>query len=357
MERFGLVGLPNAGKTSLCNALTGATALVAPYAFATTDPNVGIAQVPDDRLDALAQLSGSDSVVHATVQFTDIGGLVEGASRGEGLGNQFLAGIREVDAIVYVLRAFDAPDVVGATEPLDHLSVLEIELSLADLESAETQLDKKRRQVKGDHTLAGDVAALERAVEALAEGTPIYRSSLSAAERQVLRTAWLLTNKPILAVVNVGEDQLDVIDELCRPVAEELQGADVIGLCIQLEAEASQLPDAEQAEMREGLGLGDGALPSLLRAAYHLLGLRTFFTTAPNETRAWPFRDGSTAAQCAGLVHTDFQRGFIKADTIHCEELLEIGSWQGAKEAGRVRSEGRDYIVNDGDVMLINFNV
>lgn len=358
MERFGFVGLPNAGKSSLYNALAGGGALAAPYAFATTDPNVGVAKVFDERLDALARMSNTKTVIPASVQFTDIGGLVEGASKGEGLGNRFLAGIREVDAIVYVLRAFEDPDVPGPTDPLEHLRVVEIELTLADLESVENQVDKRRRAAKGDKTLVDEVAALEAAVEVLAEGTPIYRSDLSAAHRELLRPYFLLTNKPVLAVVNISEDDIERVDEIIAPVVKELgERADVIGACVQLEAEAAMLDPDERREMLDGLGLGEGALPRFVRAAYHALGLRTFFTTGEKETRAWTFRAGSKAPEAAGRIHTDFERGFIKAEVIHWDELLELGSWAKAREVGKLRIEGKDYEVQDGDVVEFRFNV
>lgn len=357
MERFGFVGLPNAGKSSLYNALAGGGALAAPYAFATTDPNTGVAKVPDDRLDQLAVLSSSKKVVHASVQFTDIGGLVEGASQGEGLGNHFLAGIREVDAIVFVLRAFSDPDVPGPTDPLEHLGVVEVELSLADLDSAQKQYDKKSRQMKGDKSLGPEVAALEKALTFLNDGTPLYRSTLNDDERALLHHNFLLTNKPVMAVVNVGEDQLDEIDALTAPVSEELAGAQVLGMSIQLEAEAALMPIEERTEMLEGLGLGEGALPRFARAAYNLLGLWTYLTTGEQESRAWTIKAGSTAPEAAGVIHTDFERGFIRAETIRWDELLETGGWAQAREIGKVRSEGKDYEVQDGDVIEFRFNV
>jgi GTP-binding protein YchF len=358
MERFGFVGLPNAGKSSLYNALSGGSALAAPYAFATTDPNVGVAKVPDARLEALAEMSKSKKVVPASVEFLDIGGLVEGASKGEGLGNRFLAGIREVDTIVFVLRAFDDGDVPGPTDPLEHLRVLEIELSLADLETVENQYDKRRRSSVQDKSLLPEVEALEAAQKVLADGTPIYRSGLSDDQRALLRSYFLLTNKPVLAVVNVGDGQLDEIDELVAPVEAELAGAgEVIGMCVQLEAEAAQLPASERAEMLEGLGLGEGGLPRFVRAAYHLLGLRTFLTTGEQESRAWTFRAGAKAPECAGRIHTDMERGFIRAEVIHWDELLEIGGWTQARDVGKLRVEGKDYEVADGDVLEIRFNV
>jgi GTP-binding protein YchF len=362
MERFGLVGLPNAGKSSLYNALTGGGALAAPYAFATKDPNVGVAKVPDHRLDALAAMSKSRNVVHAAVQVVDIGGLVEGASKGEGLGNKFLGGIREVDAIVFVLRAFVDDDVPGPSDPLEHLRVVELELALADLETVETQLPRKLKASKNDKSLAEEVAALEVAHAALADGRPLYRAGLTPAQREILRPTFLLTNKRVLAVVNVGDDGLDTIPAQVARVQEEFASAgdeiEVLGMCVQLEAEAAAIEDpAERAEMLEGFGLGEGALVRMVQSAYHLLGLRTFLTTGDKESRAWTFRAGAKAPECAGRIHSDLQRGFIRAEVIHWDELLEIGSWTKAKELGKLRVEGKEYVVADGDVLEIRFNV
>lgn len=358
MERFGFVGLPNAGKSSLYNALSGGAALAAPYAFATVEPNVGVAKVPDDRLDRLAEMSASRNVVPTSVQFLDIGGLVEGASKGEGLGNKFLSGIREVDAIVFVLRAFADDDVPGPTDPVEALRILEVELAFADLEGIERHLTKRSKAARVDKSLAEGIAALQAACDAVGAGIPIYRSDLTPAQREVLHGEFLLTNKPVLAIVNVGEDQLDDLDAVLAPVRAELgEQAEVIGACVQLEAEAAQLVGDERVEMLEGLGLGEGALPRFLRAAYHALGLRTFFTTGEKESRAWTFHAGSKAPQCAGVIHTDFERGFIRAEVIHWDELLEIGSWSKARDVGKLRVEGKDYEVVDGDVLEIRFNV
>jgi GTP-binding protein YchF len=358
VERFGFVGLPNAGKSSLYNALAGGGALAAPYAFATRDPNVGVAKVLDARLDALAAMSASRNVVPASVQFVDIGGLVEGASKGEGLGNRFLANIREVDAVVYVLRAFADDDVPGASDPLEHLRVVELELTLADLEAVENQVAKRRKAAKADRSLADEVAALDAAEAVLSEGTPLYRSDLEPEVRALLRPYFLLTNRPVLAVVNVGEDQLDDAATVVKPVEDELAGrAEVLGMCVQLEAEAAQLTLEERAEMLEALGLGEGALPRFVHGAYHLLGLRTFFTTGEKESRAWTFRAGWKAPQCAGVIHTDFEKGFIRAEVIHWDELVDLGSWSKARDVGKLRIEGKDYAVADGDVMEIRFNV
>ena len=362
MERFGLVGLPNAGKSSLYNALTGGGALAAPYAFATKDPNIGVAKVPDERLDRLAAMSESGNVIHAAVQVVDIGGLVEGASKGEGLGNKFLANIREVDAVVFVLRAFEDDDVVGSPDPLEHLRIVELELALADLETIEKRLAQTRRQAKLDRSLGDDLAALQAAYDALAAGRPLYRAGLTQDQREALASHFLLTNRRVLAVVNVGEDELDTIPEAEASIAAEFNDAgdnvEVIGMCVQLEAEAAAIEDpAERAEMLEGFGLGEGALFRVVRSAYHLLGLRTFLTTGDKESRAWTFYAGSTAPQCAGRIHTDFQRGFIRAEVIDWQELLAIGSWTKAKDLGKIRLEGKDYVVQDGDVMEFRFNV
>ena len=362
MERFGLVGLPNAGKSSLYNALTGGGALAAPYPFATKDPNIGVAKVPDERVDRLAAMSKSKSIVHAAVQGVDIGGLVEGASKGEGLGNKFLANIREVDAIVLVLRAFEDDDVTGPSDPIDHLRVVEIELALADLETVEKRLKQATRQSKLDKTALAELDALQAAYDALSEGRPLYRAGLKPDHREQLLPYFLLTNRSVLAVVNVGENDLDNIPAVEQRVRDEFTSAgdnvEVIGMCVQLEAEAATIVDpVERAEMLEGFGLGEGALFRMVRSAYHLLGLRTFLTTGEKETRAWTFYAGSSAPECAGRIHTDFQRGFIKAEVIHWDELLDFGTWAKAKDVGKIRIEGKDYHPIDGDVMEFRFNV
>ncbi|CAB4731653.1 unannotated protein [freshwater metagenome] len=360
MERFGFVGLPNAGKSSLYNALAGGGALAAPYAFATVDPNVGVAKVPDDRLQRLAVMSQTKTIVPASVQFVDIAGLVEGAAQGEGLGNRFLAHIREVDAIVFILRAFIDTDVDGSSDPVDQLNTLEVELVYSDLETLEKQADKRRKAARADKTLADEVAAMDAALELLQAGTPIYRSQLDDSQRQLLKPFFLLTAKPAMALVNLDEAQLADPEPLLAPVREAFgPGGDerVIGLCIQLEAEAAMLDEESRSEMLVALGLGEGALPAFLHAAYQMLGLRTFFTTGEKETRAWTFRTGSKAPQCAGVIHTDFERGFIRAETIHWDELLELGSWAKAREVGKARIEGKEYVVADGDVMDFRFNV
>ncbi len=253
---------------------------------------------------------------------------------------------------------FPTPTSPGPTDPIEHLEVLETELTLADLESVEDKVKKRQKAAEQDPSLKAEVAALEAAVESLAEGTPLYRSSLDTEDRELLRPWSLLTNKPVLALVNVGEDQLDDVDAVIAPVESSLgDTADVFGVSVQLEAEAAQLDPEERAEMLEGLGLGQGALPRFIKAAYHRLGLRTFLTTGEKESRAWTFRAGSTAPQAAGRIHTDFERGFIKAEVIQWDVLLEAGSWHAARDAGTLRVEGKDYVVVDGDVIEFRFNV
>ncbi len=376
MERLGLVGLPNAGKSSLFNALTTGHALVASHPFSTTETSSGVARVPDHRLDALAAMSKSRKVVHATIEVVDIAGLVAGSSTGEGLGNRFLGGLREADGLCFVLRAFDDAEIPGETDPVAALEVLELELVLADAAAVDVQLDKRRRAAKADKGAARGAARLEAFASLLGEGTPLYRAPLSDEERAEASGLFLLTAKPVIAVVNIGEDDVDRAPALVAEVAAALQGtrppssgaADgetpaggdedaVVAAPVRLEAEAAQVDEAERDELREGLGLGEGVLLRAARAAYHRLGRRTFLTTGDKESRAWTFREGSTAPECAGVIHSDLQRGFIRAEVVRWDELLEIGSWAAAKAAGRLRVEGKDYVVVDGDVLEIRFNV
>ena len=355
MERLGLVGLPNSGKSSLFNALTGAETVVAPHQFSTTETTVALAHVPDERIDLLGEMSHSKKLVYTGFEIVDIAALVKGASGGEGLGNAFLGSLRDCDAILFVLRAFEDDSVMGDTDPASALDTLELELVISDLASVEGRLYRQSRASKGDKSLAGEIAALERAAAILGEGTPIYRSDLSVDERQHLAPAFLLTDKPVLAVVNIGEDQLDDADALAAGIA--LGDDDVLAVCLQLEAEAAALDPEARTEMLEGLGLGIGVVPRVARAAYHLLGRRTFLTTGDTESRAWTFRAGAKAPECAGVIHSDLQRGFIRAECIRWDELLELGSWSKAKDAGKLRVEGKEYEVQDGDVLEIRFNV
>jgi len=356
MEHLGLVGLPNSGKSSLFNALTGANAVVAAHPFSTTETTAGIAQVPDERLWKLADMSESRKVVPAGVEFVDIAALAKGASTGEGLGNRFLGSLREMDALVYVLRAFEDQSVMTATggdpDPADDLATLEFELVLADLAAVAGRIHRQGKAARGDKSILPEIAALEKAQGFLDDGTPLYRAALSADERELLKASFLLTTKPILIVVNIGEDQLDDAAKLAEPFGE-----DTLAVCVQLEAEAARLDPEERSELLEGLGLGDGVVPRVARAAYHLLGRRTFLTTGPDESRAWTFRAGARAPECAGVIHSDLQRGFIRAEVIRWDDLLAIGSWPRAKEQGKLRVEGKDYEVQDGDVLEIRFNV
>jgi GTP-binding protein YchF len=358
MERLGLVGLPNAGKSSLFNALTGASTVVAAHPFSTTETTVGIAAVPDERVELLGAMSSSKKLVHANFEIVDIAALVRGAAGGEGLGNQFLGSLRDCDAIVFVLRAFADPSVLGESDPLDDLDTLELELVLADLASVEGRLNRQRRASKGDSSLGAEIAALERASVALGAGVPVYRSDLSDDDRALLAPVFLLTDKPVLMVVNIGEDQLADVDTILAPILDgRATPDDVLAVSLQLEAEAAMLDPDARTELLVGLGLGEGVVPRVARACYHRLGRRTFLTTGDTETRAWTFRAGARAPECAGVIHSDLQRGFIRAEVIATEELLAIGSWAKAKEQGRLRVEGKDYEVVDGDVLEIRFNV
>jgi len=358
MERLGLVGLPNSGKSSLFNALTDGSSPVAAHPFSTTETTVGVAQVADQRLDRLAEMSASRKKVRATVEFVDIAGLVAGSSGGEGLGNRFLAQIRQADAVCLVLRAFEDPGVPGGSDPAEDLGVLELELVLADSATVDSQLDKRRKAARSDKSLAGEVEALEQAKRLLDAGTPLYRAELDEQVKAALRPFFLLTNKPVLAVVNLGEEQLADPEPVLAAVRKELEPhGEVLGVSVKLEAEAAALPEGERAELLEGLGLGEGALARVTRSAYGVLGRRTFFTTGDKESRAWTFRAGAKAPECAGVIHSDLARGFIRAEVIHWDELLALGSWAAAKEAGRLRVEGKDYEVQDGDVLEIRFNV
>ena len=358
VERLGLIGLPNSGKSSLYNALTGGSAVVAQHPFSTTETLSGVAIVPDRRLDALSKMSNSKKTVYAHVEFVDIAGLVAGANAGEGLGNRFLAGVREVDALCIVLRAFQDENVPGESEPVEAFGILELELVLADLTACETLVERRRKSARADKSLLPEVEALEKAIGVLTEGTPIYKSTLSSEVREILRGSFLLTNKAVLIVVNLGEDQLDRSEEICDQVRATAGGSiDVLGVCVQLESEAMALEKSEREELLTGLGLGEGALPRVAQAAYHMLGRRTFFTTGDKESRAWTFRAGAKAPECAGVIHSDLQRGFIRAEVIHWDELLELGSWSAAKNQGKLGVEGKDYEVKDGDVLEIRFNV
>ena len=365
---IGIVGLPNVGKSTLFNALSGASVLAANYPFATKDPNVGVVPVPDDRVDRLATLYRPKKTTHAALEFLDIAGLVRGASKGEGLGNQFLANIREVDAVAHVLRCFEDPDVVhvdGTVDPLRDKEVVDTELQLKDLESLEKKRERRLKDAKapgkpGEEAKA-DLAVYDKLKTALEAGLPARSVALGDDEKPRARELFLLTSKPVLYVANVDESQLARLDSdplvaKVRRLAEP-EGARTVAICSKVEAEIQQLPPAERAEYLAHIGLEEPGLNRLVREGFALLGLQSFFTVGEDECRAWVIRKGIRAPQAAGVIHTDFERGFIKAEVIRWDELLRHGSEAAAKSRGAMRVEGKDYVVQDGDVMHFLFNV
>jgi GTP-binding protein YchF len=366
MLRLGIVGLPNVGKSTLFNALTSAGVLAANYPFATKDPNVGRVNVPDARLDVLDRIVKPEKVTPAAVEFVDIAGLVKGASQGEGLGNQFLANVRETDAIVHVVRAFDDDDVLhvmGAIDPVRDREVIEFELALADLSIVEKRLDRVKRASKtGDKEALAELGALERAFAALSEGRALWHAGTSKDDKVVLKPLSLLTLKPILYAANATDGELSGhegrhLTRLREAVATSGEEAELVPFSAKIEAELAELPSADRAGFLESLGLESAGLDRLIRAGYHLLGLQTYFTAGEQEVRAWTIHRGDTAPQAAGVIHTDFERGFIRAETVGYEEFVKNDGWKGAREKGVVRSEGKEYVVQDGDVMLFRFNV
>ena len=365
---IGIVGLPNVGKSTLFNALSGASVLAANYPFATKDPNVGVVPVPDERLDRLAALYKPKKTTHAALEFVDIAGLVKGASKGEGLGNQFLGNIREVDAVAHVLRCFADPDVVhvdGAVDPLRDKEVVDTELALKDLDSLEKKRDRRAKDAKapgkpGEEARA-DLAVYDRLKAALEAGRPARSVPLSDEEKPRARELFLLTSKPVLYVANVDEAQLAKLetDPLVARVRElaQAEGARMVAICSKVEAEIQQLPEAERKEFLATVGLSEPGLNKLVREGFTLLGLQSYFTAGEDECRAWVVKKGSRAPQAAGVIHTDFERGFIKAEVIRWDELLRYGSEAAAKSKGAMRVEGKEYVVQDGDVMHFLFNV
>ena len=365
---IGIVGLPNVGKSTLFNALSGASVLAANYPFATKDPNVGVVPVPDARLDKLAALYKPKKTTHAALEFVDIAGLVKGASKGEGLGNQFLANIREVDAVAHVLRCFQDPDVVhvdGTVDPERDKEVVDTELQLKDLEGLEKKRERKAKDAKGPGK-AGDEAKADLAVydklkAALEAGRPARSVALSDEEKPRAKDLFLLTAKPVLYVANVDESQLGNLDKdpLVARVRElaKREGALSVAICSKVEAEIQQLPREERKEFLETVGLTEPGLNKLVREGFTLLGLQSYFTAGEDECRAWVVKKGARAPQAAGVIHTDFERGFIKAEVIRWDELLRLGSEAAAKSKGAMRVEGKEYVVQDGDVMHFLFNV
>jgi GTP-binding protein YchF len=357
----GIVGLPNAGKSTLFNALTQAGALVASYPFTTIDPNTGVVPVPDARLDRLAELMHPPSVIPATVTFTDIAGLVRGASRGEGLGNRFLGHIRECDAVALVVRAFEDADVThveGRVEPVGDIEVIELELQLADLETVSRRLERTEKSARLQKDKALDVIELLKRVHAhLDSGRAVRTMGLDAAELGAMRELWLLTAKPLLVVVNVGEGSASapLPDDVTGRAAAA--GGELVGVSARIESELVALAPEDRAAFLADLGLVEPGLDRVARAAYHLLRLITFFTAGENEVRAWTLRQGDTALDAARTVHSDMARGFIRAEVMDVDDLLHSGSYQAVRELGRQRLEGREYVVRDGDVIHIRFNV
>ncbi len=360
--KCGIVGLPNVGKSTLFNALTKAGIQAENYPFCTIDPNVGVVPMPDPRLDALAAIVKPKQILPTTMEFVDIAGLVAGASKGEGLGNKFLANIRETDAIAQVVRCFENDDVVhvaGKIDPLNDIEVINTELALADMESVEKAITKTSKVAKsGDKDAKAKLAVLERVRDHLDKAEPVRTLGLDEDQRKLIRDLFLLTIKPTMYIANVSEDGfennplLDVVSEYARA-----ENAPVVPVCAAIESEMVELADDEKAEFLTEMGLDEPGLNRVIRAGYQLLGLQTYFTAGPKEVRAWTVPVGATAPQAAGVIHTDFEKGFIRAEVTSYEDFIQHQGEQGAKEAGKLRLEGKDYIVKDGDVMHFRFNV
>ncbi len=365
MLRLGIVGLPNVGKSTLFNALTNQQAPAENYPFCTVDPNVGVVPVPDQRLDALAAVVKPKKIVPAVVEFVDIAGLVKGASQNEGLGNQFLGHIREVDAIVHVIRCFEDADVLhvmGDVDPVRDHDIITSELALADLSVVERRLDRSRKSARsGDKEAQAEIPVLERVITELNAGHGAREAGESAETITFLRKLGLLTAKPVLYAANVAEEHLGGADPFTGVLLQAIQAhqeeADIVRFSAKLERELSELSPEERIEFLEQAGVRESGLERLIRAGYKLLGLETFFTAGETEVRAWTIRKQSTAYDAAGEIHSDFQRGFIRAETVAYGEFLRLAGYKGARESGAVRSEGRDYVVQDGDVLLFRFNV
>ncbi|MBU7317533.1 redox-regulated ATPase YchF [Paenibacillus oleatilyticus] len=363
--KAGIVGLPNVGKSTLFNAITQAGAESANYPFCTIDPNVGVVEVPDERLDRLAEIVNPNRIVPTAFEFVDIAGLVKGASKGEGLGNKFLAHIREVDAIVHVVRCFQDENIThvsGTVDPISDIETINLELILADVDSVDKRIDRSRKNMKGgDKKYAQEVETLERIKEALYNDKPARSVELSEEEKLLIRDLHLLTMKPVLYAANVSESE--VADAEGNPYVQKVreyaaqEGAEVVPISAKVESEIAELEGEDKAMFLEELGLQESGLNRLIKAAYKLLGLYTYFTAGVQEVRAWTIRMGTKAPQAAAVIHTDFERGFIRAEVVGYEDLIGSGSMNAAKEKGQLRLEGKEYVVQDGDVMHFRFNV